>query len=320
MPTFELCEMSREERRNRIIETLKTVSDPIELLTSETPQNKALVWLLEQDTFNSCPQDPKFVQRYIMAVFYFSTGGGHTWNECNAPSNFSDPLVIAQANNACTVIGDGPDPFGVPITQGTDAWLSPSYECEWGGLACSTDTLCMDRIEFETDGLSGTLPFELQNLTELRYLIVEEGNTAGTIPPEYGDLSELIILDLNFNQLTGPIPESIYGLPTLFQLDLNDNALTGTISTSIGNLQFLQFVQIEVNQLTGTIPESIGNLRYLRVLELFGNQLSGSMPVEVCQNRDTASGLIDKLTVDCDSSDNPRVECSVPDCCTDCPF
>eukprot|EP00957_Ditylum_brightwellii_P151543 11541128-Ditylum_brightwellii.AAC.1 len=233
-----------------------------------------------------------------MAVFYFSTGGGHTWNECNAPNNFSDPLAITEANNACTIIGDGPDPFTVPIIQGTESWLSSSHECEWGGLACRIDTHCMDRIEFETDGLSGTLPLELRNLTELRYLIVEEGNTGGTIPPEYGDLLGLIVLDLNFNQLTGSIPESIYGLTTLYQLDLNDNFLNGTISTSLGNLQLLQFLQFEANELTGTIPDSIDSLHYLRVLELFENQLSGSMPAGVCQNRDTAGGLIETLTVD----------------------
>eukprot|EP00957_Ditylum_brightwellii_P039864 3017861-Ditylum_brightwellii.AAC.1 len=69
---------------------------------------------------------------------------GGTWNECNAPSNFSDSLAIAPANDACTIIGDGPNPFRVLIHQGTDVWLSPSCECEWGGLASSTDTLCMD--------------------------------------------------------------------------------------------------------------------------------------------------------------------------------
>mmetsp|Transcript_28515 Transcript_28515/g.42689 ORF Transcript_28515/g.42689 Transcript_28515/m.42689 type:complete len:108 (-) Transcript_28515:176-499(-) len=106
----------------------------------------------------------------------------------------------------------------------------------------------------------------------------------------------------------------------LFQLDLNDNFLTGTISQSIGNLQFLQLLQLQVNQLTGTIPESMGQLTYLGVLELFGNQLQGSMPPSVCQRRDINNGSLSKLTADCDLNDTPFVNCSVPDCCTDCPF
>jgi len=243
-----------------------------------------------------------------------------SWNECNAPSNFSDPINIDQANASCSIFADGFDVFGRPTVIGSDAWLSPSNECFWGGLACSQDTLCVDRIEFENYGLSGTLPVELGNLTGLRYLIVEEGTTNGTIPSEYGLLSDLVIIDLNFNELTGSIPESIYDLPILFQLDLNDNFLTGTISQSIGNLQFLQLLQLQVNQLTGTIPESMGQLTYLGVLELFGNQLQGSMPPSVCQRRDINNGMLDKLTADCDLDDIPFVNCSVPDCCTDCPF
>jgi len=256
------------------------------------------------------------VQRYIMAVFYYSTGGGD-WNECNAPSNFTDLDDIAQANANCTIIGDGPDPFNAPMFQGTDAWLTPSYECFWGGLACLDDTICMDRIEFEDDGLGGTLPSELKNLTNLRYLIVEEGTTNGTIPPEIGELSGLIILDLNFNSLSGSIPNSIYGLQTLFQLDLNDNFLTGTIASEIGQIQFLQFLQLQANQFTGTIPEPIGLLRFLRTIELFANDLTGFMPTNVCANRDINGGSITKLTVDCIGS-SPEVECSSPGCCTEC--
>jgi len=297
-----------------MIEELKTVSDPNTLLTPNTPQNMALKWIIEDDTYCVCPQDPKFVQRYILALFYFSTGGG-TWNECNAPSNYSDPTEIALANANCTILGDGPDVTNSLTFQGTDAWLTPSYECYWGGLACRESTLCLDRIEFENDGLSGTLPFELQNLTDLHYLIVEEGTTSGTIPSEYGTFPELIILDLNFNNLTGSIPEDIYNLPFLTQLDLNDNFLNGTISSAIGNLEGLQLVQLQVNKFTGTIPETIGNIRNIFVLEVFDNQLNGTMPNIICQSQNINRSSF-RLTADCGPEDNPRVEC---DCCTDCP-
>jgi len=254
-----------------------------------------------------------------MAVFYFSTGGG-SWNECNAPSNFSDPITIDQANASCSLIADGRDLFNLPTVLGSDAWLSPSNECFWGGLACINDTLCMDRIEFENNTLSGTLPVELGNLTGLRYLLVEEGFTNGAIPSEYGLLSDLIILDLNFNNLTGSIPESIYGLTKLFQLDLNDNSLNGTISQSIDNLIFLQLLQLQANQFTGTIPESMGQLDILGVLELFSNQLEGSMPPSVCQQRGINRFNLTTLTADCNPNDVHFVNCSVPDCCTACPF
>jgi len=295
------------------------VSDPVVLLTPGTPQNKALEWLVEDDKFSSCPQDPKMVQRYVMAVFYYSTDGGN-WNECNAASDVCDPVEIDSANDNCTILGDGLDVFDIPIVQGTDSWLSPSYECFWGGLSCRADTLCMDRIEFENDGLGGTLPFELRNLTELRYLIVEEGTTSSTIPSEYGTFSTLHIVDLNFNQLTGTIPIEIYNLPLLFQLDLNDNLLTGTIATEIGAVPFLQFLQLEVNRFSGTIPTEMGNNSFLRVAEFFDTMLTGDMPQGLCNLRENANGALFRLTADCDPDDMFLVNCSVPDCCSDCPL
>mmetsp|Transcript_35920 Transcript_35920/g.48219 ORF Transcript_35920/g.48219 Transcript_35920/m.48219 type:complete len:91 (-) Transcript_35920:536-808(-) len=84
LPSFEKCNMSKEQHSIKMTEILKTVSDPVILLTQYTPQNKALEWIFEVNELYSCPQESKFVQRYIMAVFYYSTNGDY-WNECNAP-------------------------------------------------------------------------------------------------------------------------------------------------------------------------------------------------------------------------------------------
>ena len=75
-----------------------------------------------------------------MAVFYFSTDGPN-WVECSAPDDLSDPASIAEANANCALeveIGQG----------GTDAWLTPVSECQWGGGACDPVSSDMERIEF----------------------------------------------------------------------------------------------------------------------------------------------------------------------------
>jgi len=308
------CGMSSEDRENEIKTAIETVSDPSTLYHQGTPQNKALQWILHQDGFQTCPQDTNLVQRYTLAVFYHSTGGG-MWNECNAPNDFIDFQDLLQANSDCSLIANGADPYQVPTFSSSDAWLTPSHECLWGGVACAGATTAVDRIQFENNALSGTLPSELSNLNELRYLIIEEGQTGGPIPSELGLLSGLIVLDLNFNVLQGTIPEEIYtGLHLLFQLDLNDNLLTGTISPAVSNLSYLDFLQLENNNIDGTIPESLGSLIGLRVLELYNNNLISTMPDSVCQN--VGRGLT-KLTADCDESSSSRVYCP---CCTACPI
>eukprot|EP00957_Ditylum_brightwellii_P094097 7164037-Ditylum_brightwellii.AAC.1 len=82
-----------------------------------------------------------------MAVFYYSADGD-SWNECNAPTDVTDPVAVDNANSNCDILADGPDPFDIDTFTGTDAWLTPSYKCFWGGIACCNSTNCVDCIEF----------------------------------------------------------------------------------------------------------------------------------------------------------------------------
>lgn len=75
----------------------------------------------------------------------------------------------------------------------------------------------------ENNGVSGRLPSELEQLTELRFFLLEIGAIAGTIPTEIATLQNLEVIDLDFNLIQGPIPEELYGLSNLKQLDINNN-------------------------------------------------------------------------------------------------
>ena len=107
---------------------LNTVSDSATVDTEGSPQNQAANWIIQQDARFLCPDDPDLVPRYSMAVFYYSTRGDR-WLECMAPTDFSDPAAIDQANTDCTI-----QPFP---DSGSDAWLTPSDICQWGGIVCS---------------------------------------------------------------------------------------------------------------------------------------------------------------------------------------
>ena len=112
---------------------LEVVSDPDDLNTPGTPQNSAMEWLINLDPAYTCPHDPLLVQRYVMAVFYYSTEGAD-WARCSAPEDFDDPDSVADANQNC---GSG------------NAWLTPDDECAWGGLRCNVDSE-MERMDIGT--------------------------------------------------------------------------------------------------------------------------------------------------------------------------
>ena len=88
-------------------------------------------------------------------------------------------------------------------------------------------------------GLRGSIPAELGELTNLRYLRlssygphVSDGLT-GSIPPELGNLTNLTHLNLGGNHLTGSIPPELGNLTNLTSLDLDYNDLTGSIPSEL---------------------------------------------------------------------------------------
>ncbi|KAL3804686.1 hypothetical protein HJC23_008501 [Cyclotella cryptica] len=321
-PSFP-CNLTPEDRALQLRQLYAAFSNDALFDDPTTPQAQALDWITNEDALTICPDDNSCqpLQRYTLAVFYFATNGG-AWDQCNAPSDFNDPAAIEAANNNCNRVVT---PFAVPNQRvgdtSSDAWLSPSNECEWGGVACwGADTpnlnLCIDQLDFENDGLAGTLVDELGALDSLRFLILEQGDLFGTIPTTYGLLERLLILDLDFNNVQGQLPDEIYGLSSLQQLDLNDNLLTGTISTLIGQLSLLTFFQIDHNEIIGEIPTEMGELEQLRIAFLSDTNLSGTMPAEVCANRNNTNppGNLGVLVSDC-AGNPPPVVCT---CCTSC--
>ena len=106
-------------------------------------------------------------------------------------------------------------------------------------------------------------------------------NLSGTIPAEIGNLTNLKVLRLQDNDLSGPIPAEIGNLTNLEQLQLQNNSLSGTIPPEIGNLTNLEHLYLYKNDLTGSIPAEIGDLAGLVRLSLFHNDLeAGPIPVE----------------------------------------
>lgn len=85
-------------------------------------------------------------------------------------------------------------------------------------------------------------------------LFLGSNRLTGPIPPELGNLTNLTGLHLAKNQLTGPIPPELGNLTNLINISLNNNNLTGSVPPELGNLTALFYFTLEENQLTGCIP------------------------------------------------------------------
>ena len=123
-------------------------------------------------------------------------------------------------------------------------------------------------LNLSNSGLTGSIPPEIGNLTNLERLYLENNQLTGSIPPEIGNLTNQSVLNLENNQLTGSIPPEIGNLTSLDYLNLKNNQLSGEIPETICDL-YIEFGEedlwgnnyfdISNNQLCPPYPECIEN-------------------------------------------------------------
>ena len=88
----------------------------------------------------------------------------------------------------------------------TDGFALPGTESAWFGVSTSVDDLYVFAIDLEENQLSGTIPPEIGNFSNINRIDLDDNQLTGNIPPEIGNLSSMANLALSRNQLTGAIP------------------------------------------------------------------------------------------------------------------
>ncbi|KAG5574170.1 hypothetical protein H5410_063936, partial [Solanum commersonii] len=161
------------------------------------------------------------------------------------------------------------------------SWTPSSNSCrDWYGVICLNGRV--NTLNITNSSVIGTLyAFPFSSLPFLEYFELSLNNISGIIPPEIGNLTNLVYLDLSMNQISGTIPPQIGSLAKLEILHIFDNHLSGFIPQEIGYLRSLTELALYTNFLNGSIPASLGNLNNLSYLYLYDNHLSGSIPKEI---------------------------------------
>jgi len=90
-------------------------------------------------------------------------------------------------------------------------------------------------------------------------LTLERGLT-GIIPPEIGDLSEITYIKIVENSIKGSLPVELGKLTNLKVLSFSDNEIEGSIPASLGNLINLEALYLSRNQLKGCYEEELSVL------------------------------------------------------------
>ncbi len=155
-------------------------------------------------------------------------------------------------------------------------WSADIPITQWDGIAVGDSGV--KTLELGDNELTGVIPAELGDLSQLEWLSLYDNELTGVIPPELGDLSQLEWLDLSGNVLIGSIPPELSQLIALRGLYLYGNELIGSIPLELSQLTALRGLRLDNNGLTGVIPPALGRLTELEELNLDGNALIGCAP------------------------------------------
>lgn len=141
------CGLPFGARQKQLLQIFSSVSDPRDIQTPGTPQYKAFNWIKEEDEYCLCPDNAscELVQRYVMAVFYFSTGG-EKWVNCGAKSSVCDPSGTTYNGFPTSSCFDG----------ASERWLAPVSSCRWCGNICDdmNHNTCITQIDIGKDLLA----------------------------------------------------------------------------------------------------------------------------------------------------------------------
>ena len=127
------------------------------------------------------------------------------------------------------------------------------------------------------NGISGRLPHDIGNMTELRLLGLGGNNISGEIPRSISRLNKLWYLDLRNNPGTmyGRLSD-LFSLSSLRQLFVSGIQLTGRMPRVLPK-RFCYLV-LPGNNISGTLPKTFKNNTNLRVLNVANNRLTGDIP------------------------------------------
>ncbi|XAR48820.1 Non-specific serine/threonine protein kinase [Bertholletia excelsa] len=169
------------------------------------------------------------------------------------------------------------------LTSKPSDWTGSDY-CSWTGINC--DAKRVTSISLASKSLSGTLPSDLNQLSQLKTLSLQQNSLSGALP-SLSNLSSLEKVFLDGNNFES-LPSGFFsGLTNLqiFSISNNNNLAPWTIPTDLTQSSSLNSFYASNASIIGSIPDIFGSFPSLQNLRLSYNNLTGPLPASFGDRR-----------------------------------
>ncbi|XVF79034.1 hypothetical protein PTKIN_Ptkin14bG0187100 [Pterospermum kingtungense] len=191
----------------------------------------------------------------------------------------------------------------------TRNYLNGTIPPQWGSMKLVNISLLGNR-------LTGSIPENLTNLSNLTILYLNSNSFTGELPETFAKLTTLKKFRISDNNFTGKIPEFIFqNWSKLEQISIEGSGLSGPIPTidssenlneliisdlngteaefpQLSNLSKLKRLVLRSCNLTGKLPDSLREFVNLKTLDVSFNRLSGEIPPPLSALKDSLDHLI----------------------------
>ncbi|WOH13459.1 hypothetical protein DCAR_0832969 [Daucus carota subsp. sativus] len=163
------------------------------------------------------------------------------------------------------------------LTSSPSGWTGTSY-CQWTGIKCDSSNR-VTSINLASKSLSGTLPAELSQLSQLKTLALQRNSLSGTLP-SFANLTTLQELFLDSNNFTSVPRDFLLGLTNLRTLSISDNSNLSPwkIPDYLSESTDLGTFAASNSGIFGTIPDIFDSFQNFQNLRLSYNNLNGVLP------------------------------------------
>ncbi|XP_045794736.1 receptor-like kinase TMK4 [Trifolium pratense] len=171
------------------------------------------------------------------------------------------------------------------LTHTPSTWSNKIHHCKWKGITCNSTTQAVISIILSSNSLTGTLPSNIDTLTNLTHIDLHNNSLNGPLP-DFSNLALLQTISLGHNNFTSIPDDTFRYLSDLRALNLSNNMNLSHWEFPTNYLPYsgsLHTLDFEATNMIGSFsdPNIFNSYQNLQTLILSNNQIKGVLPASL---------------------------------------